>query len=76
MKTTSISQLAATGTKLDLLIAEIQGEVKVTRLAPKKARKADLRADRVGGGGTRWAPAARAPRDGGSRIKAGAAKVR
>ena len=49
MKTTTISQLAATGTKLDLLVAEIQGKIKVTRLAPKKARKANLYATTVGG---------------------------
>ena len=65
-----------TATKLDLLVAELQGEVKVTRLAPAKARKAHLHADRVGGGGTRWSPAARGPADGGGRIKAGAARVR
>ena len=31
-----------TATKLDLLVAETQGEVKVTRLAPAKAKKNQL----------------------------------
>jgi hypothetical protein len=39
---TDISQLAATGTKLDLAIAEVQGAVKVTRLAPAKAKRSQL----------------------------------
>ena len=65
-----------TATKLDLLVAELQGEVKVTRLATKKPRKGNLYAAKVGGGSTRWSPAAKAPHDGGSRLKAGAARVR
>ena len=71
----NLSQLAATGTTLDLVVADVQGQVKFTKLAPAKPRKADLRANRVGGASTRWSPAARAPRDGGSRLKAGAARV-
>lgn len=38
----NLSQLAANGTALDLAIAEAQGKVKVTKLAPKKARKSQL----------------------------------
>jgi len=74
-KTVNLTQLAANGTQLDLLLAEVRGEARVTRLAPARARKAALFADRVGGGGTRWAPAARAPHDGGGRLRAGAARV-
>jgi hypothetical protein len=37
----NISQLAATGTKLDLAIAEARGEVKVTRLATRKPRRGE-----------------------------------
>jgi len=39
----------STTTKLDLLVAELQGQVKVTRLAPAKPKKADLYATTVGG---------------------------
>ena len=42
----------------------------------RKPRKGELVCERVGGATTRWAPAAQAPRDGGGRIKAGAARVR
>lgn len=71
----NLTALAATGTRLDLALAEARGEVTVTRLAPARARRTARWADRVGGGGTRWAPAARAPRDGGGRLRAGAARV-
>jgi len=56
----NLSQLAAAGTALDLLVADIQGEVKFTKLPTRKPRKADLHANRVGGGGTRWEPSVRA----------------
>jgi len=52
----------STTTKLDLLIAELQGQVKITRLAPAKPKKADLYATTVGGcrgGGSKkrgWGP--------------------
>jgi len=72
----NLSTLAATGTRLDLALAEVRGEVKVTRLAPAKAKKAHRYADRVGGGSSRWHPAAVAPHDGGSRRRAGAAVAR
>ena len=39
---TNISQLAATGTKLDLAIAEVQGQIKFTKLAPTKAKRSQL----------------------------------
>ena len=64
-----------TATKLDLLVAELQGEVKVTRLAPAKPRKAHLHADRVGGGGTRWQPAVRGGHAN-RHLRAGAPQVR
>jgi hypothetical protein len=73
---TDLSKLAATGTRLDLAIAEARGEVKVTRLPARKARKGERLAERVGGGGSRWHPAAVAPRDGGSRRLRGAAEAR
>jgi hypothetical protein len=38
----NLTQLAATGTRLDLALAEVRGEVKVTRLAPAKPRKTQL----------------------------------
>lgn len=38
----NLSQLAANGTRLDLAIAEAKGEIKFTKLAPKKARKSEL----------------------------------
>ena len=40
--TVNLSTLAATGTKLDLAIAEAQGKVKVTRLTPAKPRRGQL----------------------------------
>ena len=61
--TATAAELAAAGFTLKTLKA-------------RKARKGERLAERVGGGTTRWAPAARAPRDGGSRRKAGAAAVR
>lgn len=39
---TNISQLAATASKLDLAIAEVRGEVKVTKLPPVKPRRNQL----------------------------------
>lgn len=39
---TNLTKLAATGTKTDLLLAEVRGEVKVTRLAPAKPRRNQL----------------------------------
>ena len=68
----NISELAAHGTALDLALAEVRGEVKVTKLPTRKPRKEHLTANRVGGGSTRWHAAATAPRDGGSRIRRGA----
>ena len=38
---TDISKLAATATKLDLALAEVRGEVKVTRLATRKPRRGE-----------------------------------
>ena len=38
-----------TATKLDILVAELQGQVKITRLAPAKPKKANLYAATVGG---------------------------
>lgn len=38
----NLSTLAATGTRLDLAIAEAQGKVTVTRLAPAKPRRNQL----------------------------------
>jgi hypothetical protein len=64
---TNLSKLAATGTRLDLALAEVRGEVKVTRLAPAKPRKTNLYANRVGGGGTRWHNST----GGNGRLKAG-----
>ena len=63
----NLSQLAATGTALDLLVADIQGEVKFTKLPTRKPRKADLVADRVGGASTRWHNST----GGNGRLKAG-----
>lgn len=36
---TNLSTLAATGTALDLLVAEVRGEVTITRLPRKEARR-------------------------------------
>ena len=49
----TISEIAASSSS-DLLIAEIQGKVKVTRLPMRKARKSELVMTRVGGGGSRF----------------------
>jgi hypothetical protein len=43
-KMKNISELAANGNNLDLALAEVRGEVKVTRLATKKAPKTGRRA--------------------------------
>ncbi len=66
-KAMNLSQLAAAGTALDLLVADIQGEVKFTKLPTHKPRKADLVADRVGGASTRWHNST----GGNGRLKAG-----
>jgi hypothetical protein len=63
----NLSQLAATGTALDLALAEVRGQVKFTKLPAGKPRKADLHANRVGGGSTRWHNA----QGGNGRLKAG-----
>jgi hypothetical protein len=55
----NLSQLA-TADKLDLLLADIKGDVKFIKLPTRKPKKAYLTADRVGGGGTRWQPSVRA----------------
>ena len=62
----NISELAQ-ASKLDLAIAEAQGKVKVTRLATRKPRKANLYANKVGGGSTRWHNST----GGNGRLKAG-----
>lgn len=54
-------------TKLDLAIAEAQGQFKVTRLPVRKARKSELVMSRVGGCGTRWNNST----GGNGRLKAG-----
>lgn len=72
----NLTTLASNGTKLDLALAAARGEIKLTVLKPRRARKGERLADRVGGAGTRWQPAARAPRDGGARLRAGAAAAR
>lgn len=40
--TFNISELAAKGNTLDLMIAEVRGQVKVTKLPTRKARKSEL----------------------------------
>ncbi len=54
----------ATASAADLLIAEVQGLVKVTRLPRRGPRKGEALANRIGGASTRWQPAARAQRAG------------
>ena len=66
-----LSKLAAQGNAIDLLLAEVKGDIKFTQLPPAKPKKAHLTANRVGGGGTRWQPAARAGHAS-RHIKAGA----
>ena len=56
----NLTQLAASGTALDLTIADVQGAVKYTILPAGKPKKSLLTASRVGGGGTRWEPSVRA----------------
>jgi len=63
---TDISTLAA-ASSTDLLIAEIQGKVKVTRLPQRKPRSSELVMSRVGGAGTRWSNST----GGNGRLKAG-----
>jgi len=63
---TNISTLAA-ASSTDLLIAEIQGKVKVTRLPQRKPRRSELVMSRVGGAGTRWNNST----GGNGRLKAG-----
>jgi hypothetical protein len=38
----NLSKLAATGTPLDVALAEVRGEAKVTRLAPAKPKRGQL----------------------------------
>ena len=57
------SALAA-GSAMDLLIAEVQGTVKVTRLPARRARKSELVMSRVGGGSSRFYAATGAGRNG------------
>ncbi len=59
-KAMNLSDLAANGTALELLVADVQGEIKFTKLPSRKPNKANLYANRVGGGGTRWEPSVRA----------------
>jgi hypothetical protein len=59
----NLSILAA-ASATDLLIAEVQGLVKVTRLPRRGPRKGEALANRIGGAATRWQPAARAQRAG------------
>ena len=63
---TDLSILAAAASD-DLLIAEIQGKVKVTRLPARKPRKSELIMTRVGGAGSRWSNST----GGNGRLKAG-----
>ena len=63
----NLTQLAATGSALDLALAEVRGEAKVTRLAPAKPKRGQLWAAQVNGGSTRWSPATA----GNGRLKAG-----
>ena len=39
---TDLSKLAATGTKLDLLVADIKGDIKLTKLPAAKAKRNQL----------------------------------
>lgn len=57
------STLAA-GSSMDLLIAEVQGAVKVTRLPAAKPRRSDLICSRVGGAKTRFYAATGSGRNG------------
>jgi len=66
-KAMNLSKLAAHGNALDLLVADVQGEIKFTKLPTRKPRKADLNADRVGGASTRWHNST----GGNGRLKAG-----
>ena len=50
MKTTSISQLAATGTALDLTLAEVRGQVTVKKLRTRGPRRGELLGKVQGGG--------------------------
>jgi hypothetical protein len=59
----NLSTLAA-ASATDLLIAEVQGLVKVTRLPRRGPRKGEALANRIGGAATRWQPAQRAQRAG------------
>ena len=49
-KATKITALAAKGTSLDLLLAEVRGEVKVTKLRARKPRKGETLTRAQGGG--------------------------
>jgi hypothetical protein len=63
---TDFSALAA-ASSLDLLIAEAQGKVKVTRLPRRSARRSECVMSRVGGASTRWSNST----GGNGRLKAG-----
>lgn len=63
---TNLSTLAS-APSMDLLLAEIQGHVKVTRLPRRGPRKGEAIANRVGGASTRW----RNSTGGNGRLKAG-----
>ena len=39
---TTLSTLAATGTALDLTLADVQGKIKFTKLAPAKPKRSQL----------------------------------
>ncbi len=54
----------ATASAADLLIAEVQGLVKVTRLPSRRPRKSDLIMSRVGGASTRFYAATGSGRNG------------
>ena len=43
----NLTQLAATGTRLDLALAEVRGEAKVTQLPPAKPKRGQLWAAQV-----------------------------
>lgn len=63
---TDFSALAS-APSLDLMIAEVQGLVKVTRLPRRNARRSECVMSRVGGGSTRWNNST----GGNGRLKAG-----
>jgi hypothetical protein len=50
----NLSTLAATGSPLDLVLAEVRDTAKYTVLPARKPRRSELYANKVGGGSTRW----------------------